>query len=111
MECLRAKTVAGRRGTIPCPTEGCLHRRFSIDSNSFVAEEAPKTDCLLQLRLRAGDSQNPLFARGYVWVGDEYREVTVDLTPAQYELVRDHGARFSFIDDTDGSISLIDFKE
>jgi len=114
MECLREQTVAGRRGTVPCPTEGCLHRRFSIDSNSFIAEEASKTDCVLQLRLRAGDSSDagyPHIIRGMVFNSelDEYVEREFVLTDAQYDLVRGNAGRFSLAED--GAINLINFEE
>lgn len=122
MECLRGQTFAGRRGTIPCPTQGCLHRRFSIDSNTFVAEETSKADCLLQLRLRTGDTPDPSrphVVRGKVWIvrgkvwsdsAGNYVERDFELTDAQYELVREHSARFSLIDDPDGGARLIDFE-
>lgn len=114
MECIRKQTYSGRRGTVPCPTQGCVHRRFSIDGNSFIAEEASEVDCLLQLRLRVGDSEDPRrphIIRGKVWsdnVGD-YVEREFTLTDAQYELVRNHGARFSII--SEDVAGLVNWEE
>lgn len=115
MECLREQTVAGRRGTVPCPTKGCLHRRFSIDSNSFVAEEAPTTHCVLQLRLRTGDTPDaryPHIINGAVLdvESDEWVTREFVVTDVQYDLIRKHAGRFSVVEE-DGAVRIIRFEE
>lgn len=95
MACLREQASDGRLGTISCDETGCLFRRIEAESDTAVAYETPKADCLLQLRLRTGDSTNPRWAKARVWDGHRYVEITVDLTEAQYKLVRDKSDRYS----------------
>src|SRR5207344_3098513 len=58
MACLRESPLDGRVGIIPCDEEGCLFGRITNRSGSIIADEASEADCLLQSRLRAGDSEN-----------------------------------------------------
>jgi len=58
MACLREQTLEGRSGTILCDEEGCQFRRFATRSGYEVISGAWPPDCVLQLRLRAGNAEN-----------------------------------------------------
>ena len=53
MACLREQTDPRYRRVISCSEEGCQLRRLQIGGNPLPPPEAPETDCILQLRLRA----------------------------------------------------------
>jgi hypothetical protein len=57
MACLRRSPFDRRIGTVSCDEEGCLHRRITYRSRGDVVVETPEIDCVLQLRLRAGDPE------------------------------------------------------
>lgn len=57
MECLRRQTPEERGGTLRCDAEGCEYRLFPASRPDGSHMQAPETDCVLQLQLRAGDSE------------------------------------------------------
>jgi len=59
MERFRRKTTEGRSGVVQCGPEGCELKSESIGVCAIADGEAPPADCLLQLRLRAGDVEKP----------------------------------------------------
>lgn len=58
MACLRESAVDGRFGTLSCYEEGCVFRLNSTDGSTWTSSEASEADCVLQLRLRAGDPED-----------------------------------------------------
>lgn len=58
MACLREQALDGRLGTVSCNEEGCVFRRFSRFGSETTFGESPEAYCVLQLRLRAGDSED-----------------------------------------------------
>lgn len=56
MACLRGQTPNGRLGVVQCDEEGCEFRRITDCLAGVLVEGASEGDCVLQLRLRAGDS-------------------------------------------------------
>ena len=79
MACLREQTTEGRGGTIQCSEEGCELRFIPI--NPAVADHPReiKGDCVLQLRLRAGDAEDTdieeLHRRGWISTNDARRKL------------------------------------
>lgn len=57
MACLREQADQERIGDVQCSEEGCQFRQFAAGSRFLIDNEAPQVDCLLQLRLRAGDAE------------------------------------------------------
>lgn len=57
-ECLREKTTEERGETLLCNEVGCKLRLFPIISGSWINTDASKMNCLLQIQLRARDSEN-----------------------------------------------------
>ena len=57
MACLRKKAVIGRVGTFQCDEEGCEFRPLSPEADWAAYGIASPADCVLQLRLRAGDAE------------------------------------------------------
>lgn len=90
MACLRKQTLEGRRGTVHCDEEGCEFAWVETGRDTVPFLKASEADCLLQLRLRTGDSKDTgLTAKGRIWnpVDKEYVELEFDLTPAQHKLL------------------------
>ena len=56
MACLREQALEGRGGAIQCDEEGCELRLKSFAGVGIIDDDPSEPDCLLQLRLRAGDS-------------------------------------------------------
>lgn len=69
MACLRESAVDGRFGTLSCDEEGCIYTRFQVRGDSFAYDNSSEADCVLQLRLRAGDSEDTLRERYEGFVG------------------------------------------
>src|SRR5690606_1585736 len=60
MACLRESPSEGRRGTLHCDEEGCDFAYIAVDRTNPNSPREIKGDCVLQLRLRAGDAEEPL---------------------------------------------------
>src|ERR1044072_6319137 len=60
MACLREQAPDGRVGVISCDEEGCLFRRITNRGGTITADDTSASDCVLQLRLRAGDSEDSI---------------------------------------------------
>lgn len=71
MACLRGSSSEGHFRTVQCDEEGCQFRLLSIDSRTGADAKTSETDCVLQLRLRAGDAQE---SSGY----DKYMRKSTD---------------------------------
>lgn len=61
MACLRESSLEGRSGALQCDEEGCKFRLFKTSDGSELTPLSPETDCVLQLRLRTGDSEEPCY--------------------------------------------------
>lgn len=81
MACLRRQAPNGRIGVIPCDEKGCLHSLVSLGRGPWAVENASQTDCLLQLRLRAGDAEDT----GGTRVSVQEREHCPDESDREYE--------------------------
>jgi len=57
MACAREAAADGRVGTLPCDETDCLFGRVTLRGNQITIENTSQTDCVLQFRLRAGDSE------------------------------------------------------
>lgn len=66
MTCLRAQALEGRRGALQCDEEGCDFRLRTPEGSPLADAETSPDYCLLQLRLRAGDSEEPISAEDIV---------------------------------------------
>ena len=58
MERIRGETTEGCGGALQCGPEGCKFGPESIVICTIADGEAPPADCVLQLRLRAGDAED-----------------------------------------------------
>lgn len=110
MACLRKQAPDGRIGTVSCDEEGCVFTRVSTSSRASSVTETPETDCLLQLRLRTGDTpEGALTATGRIMDptgGPHFVDVEFELSVAQYNLLRDHSAEYGI--STDARVTKID---
>lgn len=57
MACIRESPVEGRLGTIRCDEEGCQFARLQARGGTSLVVAPSEADCVLQLRLRAGESE------------------------------------------------------
>jgi len=57
MACLREQTVTRGDGIVQCNEEGCQLRSHATRGGARIDNYPPETDCVLQLRLRAGDTE------------------------------------------------------
>lgn len=107
MACLREKALDGRLGTVPCNEEGCVFGSIETDGRTVSISKTSAFDCVLQSRLRAGDSENPselgfepepewpIKVRGVLsdpWGGPHTATVEIALTEKQYNAIRDSTA-------------------
>ena len=102
MACLREQTPDGRFGTLSCDEEGCLFRCIKNPSNSEIVALSPETDCVLQLQLRAGHSED---AGGLLIIGSttahnpRFRNLSLDREPNAFGYgFREHLWRCSHCD-------------
>lgn len=59
MACLRESSFEGRIGVVQCDEEGCEFRREQVGGPVYAPGDTSTGDCILQLRLRAGDTEKP----------------------------------------------------
>lgn len=96
MACLREETADRRVGIVSCDEEGCLLRRVSNHTNTFIDGETPEAHCVLQLRLRAGDAQDagrepkPIYesttAHSPIFSGPKYDKIAQDYRDAKISI-------------------------
>ncbi len=58
MACLRESPLEGRFRIVQCDEEGCKFRQVATIGGGRATASAPEIDCVLQLRLRAGDAED-----------------------------------------------------